>query len=121
MSNILVAEDSEINQKLIAHLLRRMGCEFTVVDDGAKAVEAAVNAHYDFIFMDIVMPVKTGLEAACEIAARIPSGKRPIIVALTANSDDADKQACIDAGMHEFLTKPIQMNDVKSLIEKYTS
>ncbi len=120
MPNILIAEDSEINQKLIAHLFHRMGYQFTIVDDGAKAVAAAREAKYDFIFMDILMPVKTGLQAAKEIVAQYPSGTCPIIVALTANSEEADRQDCIEAGMQEFLTKPIQMSDVKCLIDKYS-
>lgn len=120
MPKILVAEDSEINQKLITHLLRRLGYDCVIAENGQKALDELARQKYDFVFMDVVMPVKNGLEATREILATYPPGERPVIIALTANSDEADREACIAAGMQDFLTKPMQLEDVRRLVDRFT-
>jgi CheY-like chemotaxis protein len=119
VAKVLVAEDSEINQKLIAHLLRRLGVEYFIVDNGEKAVHEALRDRYAIVFMDVVMPVKNGLDASREILAALPAAVRPAIVALTANVEEADQEACINAGMQDFLKKPMQLDDVKRIIDKF--
>ena len=120
MPRILVAEDSEINQKLIAHLLRRLGYECFVVDNGEKALEELARQKYDFVFMDVIMPVKNGLDATREIHAIYSPKDRPVIIALTANTEIADREACIEAGMQGFLAKPMQLDDVRKIVEQFT-
>ncbi len=114
-----MAEDSEINQKLIAHLLRRLGYDCLVVDNGEKAIQELARQKYDFIFMDVMMPVMNGLQATREIMSLYSEADRPIIIALTANTEDADRDACVKAGMKGFLAKPMQLDDVRRVVEQF--
>jgi signal transduction histidine kinase/ActR/RegA family two-component response regulator len=106
-ARVLLAEDGPDNQKLIVHLLRRAGADVVVVDDGASAVreaQAAAARPFDVILMDIQMPVMDGLEATRTLRG---GGYRRPIVALTAAALPSDRQACLDAGCDDLLTKPI--------------
>jgi CheY-like chemotaxis protein len=119
LPKVLVAEDSEINQKLIAHLLRRLGADFLVVDDGLKAVTEVLQTKYDFVFMDVIMPIKNGLDATREIIAALSPAQRPVIIALTANTEESDQAACRAAGMRGFLRKPMQLEDIKRIFDYF--
>lgn len=102
---ILVAEDSAINQRLIAAVLRKMGYRPDLVSDGAQAVEAAQSRHDDVNLMDLQMPVMGGLEATREILAdsRASSfGQGPQVIALTADAQDDELERCLAAGLVEF-------------------
>ncbi len=113
--HILVAEDSAINQRLIAAVLRKMGYRPDLVADGAQALDAARERHYDVILMDLQMPVMGGLEASREILEESklkPSGESPQIIALTANAQAEERERCLAAGMVEFLTKPMRNSEL---------
>ncbi len=112
---ILVAEDNPVNQKLIMSILKKLGHNATLAENGALAVEAEKQAHYDLILMDLQMPVMDGLDATRNIIINAKGKERPIILALTANAMPGDKERCLDAGMDDYLTKPIQ---IKALVEK---
>ena len=101
---ILLAEDNETNQKLISALLRKMGAKVTTANDGKRAMELALRRQFDLIYMDMQMPVMSGVDAAK--ALRAHHYKAPI-VALTANATREDRQACLDAGCNDYLTKPV--------------
>ncbi|MBI2417080.1 MAG: response regulator [Ignavibacteriales bacterium] len=116
---ILVAEDSEINQKLIAHLLRRFDVEFEIVGDGLKALQRLEEEPFDFIFMDLFMPNMGGLEATKEIMRQYSPSQRPVIIALTGNAEESDRTECLQAGMKDFLTKPISPDDVSRIIKQW--
>ncbi|MEO8615592.1 MAG: response regulator, partial [Luteolibacter sp.] len=105
---VLVAEDNPNNQKVIRLLLRRLGIEPTIVDNGAQAVEAARANVYDIMLLDIQMPVMDGLEATRGIRA-LNLTNRPVIVALTANAFQEDRDAASAAGMDSYLSKPITL------------
>ncbi|GAB3660172.1 CHASE domain-containing hybrid sensor histidine kinase/response regulator [Ramlibacter alkalitolerans] len=116
---ILVVEDSDINRKLALGMLRKFGYAPDVAQDGAEAVEMVRHQRYDLVFMDLQMPVMDGLEATRQIAAMLPPQRRPRIVAMTANALPADRQRCIDAGMDDYIAKPILPVSVQQLIERW--
>ncbi len=112
---VLVAEDNRTNRLLIERYLRDAPCRLRFAEDGAKAVESVRRAPPDLIFMDMSMPHMNGLEATRAIRAT-SLDRQPVIVALTANAFDDDRAACIDAGMDDFLTKPIRKADLVARI-----
>ncbi|MCM2253814.1 MAG: response regulator, partial [Ramlibacter sp.] len=116
---ILVVEDSAINRKLAVGMLRKFGYAADVARDGGEAVELASAQDYDLVFMDLQMPVMDGLEAARRIAATLPPHRRPRLVAMTANALPADRQRCLDAGMDDYIAKPILPAAVHALIERW--
>ncbi len=114
--SILVAEDSAINQRLILAVLKKMGYGADVVADGAQALESARRRGYDVILMDLQMPVMGGRDAAEAILADAQTGY-PQIIALTANAQDEERERCLEAGMVEFLTKPLRNSDLAKALE----
>ena len=104
---ILLAEDNAVNQKLALRLLERMGYRADVANNGAEAIASLEDAVYDVVLMDIQMPELDGLEATRRIRRRWPDGTGPRIVAMTANAMDGDREACLDAGMDDYISKPI--------------
>jgi signal transduction histidine kinase/ActR/RegA family two-component response regulator len=116
---VLVAEDHPINQKLITTLLERMGWTVHLVADGKQAVEAAASADYALVLMDMQMPEMDGLTATRHI--RQLSGPRAAvpIVALTANAMQSDREACLQAGMNDFLAKPFKTDELASCLTRW--
>jgi PAS domain S-box-containing protein len=116
---ILVAEDNPVNQALALAILRKMGYRADVAADGQEAIEALARKRYDLIFMDVQMPVMDGLRATRTIRERYTGDDRPHIVALTANVMAGDREACLASGMDDFLSKPIRLDEVRGIVEKY--
>ncbi|MDH5180445.1 MAG: ATP-binding protein [Gammaproteobacteria bacterium] len=114
--NILVAEDSDINAKVITTYLTKAGHQATRVLDGQEAVHALQNNRYDLVLMDMRMPNMNGLEATRAWRDLEHNGHVPI-VALTANATIEDRQNCLEAGMDDFLSKPVSKDQLFSLIE----
>ena len=105
---ILIAEDNIVNQKVVTGILKRTNAELTLVDDGEKALNQINLNSFDLVLMDMQMPVMGGIEATKAIR-NIPGKKANIpIIALTANAMLEDKEACLNAGMSDFLAKPIK-------------
>jgi PAS domain S-box-containing protein len=117
--SILVAEDSDINRKLAVSMLRKFGYSCEVAHDGAEAVEKVKAQRFDLVFMDLQMPVMDGLEATRQIVSTLAPHRRPRIVAMTANALPADRQRCLDAGMDDYIAKPILPVSVQALIERW--
>jgi signal transduction histidine kinase/CheY-like chemotaxis protein len=117
--NVLLAEDNEINAVLARTVLERGGHSVHAVTDGAAAAEAFEAGDFDIVLMDMHMPIMGGLESASRIRATGKGRKVPII-ALTANALQEDRDACFDAGMNDFLTKPFEPKDLLSRIASYT-
>ncbi|MEZ4864160.1 MAG: response regulator [Caldilineaceae bacterium] len=117
--NILLVEDNSINQKVALRILERLGYRADLADSGVKAVEAVRRQHYDVILMDIHMPEMDGLEATRHILKERLRGRAPYIVALTAASMPEDEDKCVEAGMNDFLTKPVRAADLLSVLERY--
>jgi CheY-like chemotaxis protein len=106
-----------VNQKLALRLLDRMGLAADVVGDGRAAIAAVERGAYDVILMDVQMPEVDGLEATRQIRARWP--ERPIrIVGLTANAMAGDREACLAAGMDDYVSKPIRPEELAAAIAK---
>jgi signal transduction histidine kinase/CheY-like chemotaxis protein/putative methionine-R-sulfoxide reductase with GAF domain/tetratricopeptide (TPR) repeat protein len=106
---ILLAEDNVVNQKLALRLLQQMGYRADLASNGVKAIECIERQRYDVILMDVQMPEMDGLEASREIVRRWPDGARPRIVAMTANAMQGDREACLAAGMDDYVVKPIRV------------
>ncbi len=115
---VLVAEDDWGNQKVIEVMLRRCGLEVEIVDNGTDALARATQGEWVLVLMDMQMPGMDGLEATRGIRARIGSRRLPI-VALTANARAEHRDACIAAGMDDFLTKPIRQEELRVCLRKW--
>jgi PAS domain S-box-containing protein len=106
---ILVAEDNQVNQLLVSALLRRLGCQVDLVSNGLEAISSAQRIPYDLILMDVQMPEMDGI-AAAQAIRRLPGDVRRIpIIALTANAMAGQREEYIEAGMDEYVSKPIDM------------
>jgi CheY-like chemotaxis protein len=119
-SHVLVAEDNEINQQIIDHLLQRLGITITFAASGREAVDAvfAAGAHYDAVLMDVQMPVMDGLEATRLIRQRFDATQLPII-AMTAHAMEQERQMCLAAGMNDHLTKPVDPKNIARTLTQW--
>ena len=111
---ILVAEDNAVNQKLALRILQQMGYRADLASNGIEAIESVERQTYDVVLMDVQMPEMDGLEASRRITATWPPDARPRIVAMTANAMAGDREMCLAAGMDDYVTKPIR---VEQLVE----
>jgi len=118
--SVLLAEDDVVNQMVAAEMLKVLGCEVDVVDDGDAACRAIAGQHYDIVFMDCHMPVMDGYEATRRIRNAEPPGVRIVIVALTADSVASDLRRCIESGMDEVITKPVSSSQLSSAVTRWT-
>ena len=115
---ILLAEDNTVNQKLALRMLQQIGYLADVAGNGIEAIESVERQTYDVILMDVQMPEMDGLGATREIVGSWPEKERPRIIAMTANAMDEDREACFEAGMDDYVPKPIRMNElVRALSE----
>ena len=117
--SILIAEDNPINQKLLTHILQKNGYHPDVASNGLEVLQSVRRQKYDLIFMDVQMPEMDGYEATRQIIKRYPKEECPIIVAVTANALKGDKELCEEAGMHDYIMKPIRVEELKRVIEKF--
>ena len=107
---ILLAEDNLVNQKLATRLLEQMGYRVDLASNGKEALESVARQTYDVVLMDVPMPEMDGLEASRRLNADYPAGTRPKIIAMTANAMQGDREMCIDAGMDDYIAKPIRVD-----------
>ena len=118
---ILLAEDNVVNQKLALRLLQQMGYRADLASNGIEAIECVARQTYDVVLMDVQMPEMDGLDAAREINRRWPDGARPRIVAMTANAMQGDREDCLAAGMDDYLTKPIRVDQLVGALNAATN
>jgi CheY-like chemotaxis protein len=117
--NILLAEDNAVNQRLAVRLLEKRGHIVVVADTGKMALECLDRQSFDLVLMDVQMPEMDGLQATLEIRkSEKISGKHIPIIAMTAHAMVGDKARCLEAGMDDYLSKPIQSNDLFATIER---
>jgi two-component system, sensor histidine kinase and response regulator len=117
--SVLVAEDNEINRRVIIGMLERIGCDVTFAVDGREALQFVKRNDYALVFMDCQMPEMDGFEATRAIRALGGNYVDLPILALTANVLAADRDACMDAGMDDFLPKPIKLDLLRSAVKRW--
>ncbi|MCF0057098.1 hybrid sensor histidine kinase/response regulator [Dyadobacter sp. CY356] len=117
--NILVAEDNRINQIVILNILNKLGYKPDLAADGFEALKMTTLKKYDVILMDIQMPLMDGLEATQLIKKRYPA--QPFIIAMTANALPEDKEMCLRAGMDDYISKPVNLDDLMQMLEKWAA
>jgi CheY-like chemotaxis protein len=124
---VLLCDDNSINQKVATRILQQIGYKPDVVANGREALDALDRKKYDLIFMDVMMPEMDGLEATREIRKRQKDGlsenykSRILIIAMTAQAMQGDREKCIASGMDDYLAKPIRPADVSGMITKWVS
>jgi CheY-like chemotaxis protein len=114
---ILLAEDNAVNQKLALRILERLGYRADIASNGLEAVESIERQTYDVILMDVQMPEMDGLEATRQIIAMWPQ-KHPRIIGLTANALEGDREQCLAAGMDDYISKPIRVEELVDALER---
>jgi CheY-like chemotaxis protein len=115
---ILVAEDNRVNQMLALRFLEKMGYRADIVENGLEAVATLDRERYDVVLMDVQMPELDGLEATRQIRRSHPTGRGPRIVAMTANAMQGDRELCLEAGMDDYVSKPIRIEELEGALER---
>jgi signal transduction histidine kinase/ligand-binding sensor domain-containing protein/CheY-like chemotaxis protein len=115
---VLLAEDNPINRRVALLMLSRLGHQADVAEDGHQVLEAVRRQRYDLILMDVQMPEIDGIEATRRIRAELPPELQPRIVAVTANALEENREACLAAGMDEFLTKPVLLDVLREVLAR---
>jgi CheY-like chemotaxis protein len=116
---ILVADDSGTVRTSLRLLLAQLGHEVETVADGAQAVAAVLDRRFDIVLMDVQMPVMGGLEASSRIRREIEAASRPRIIAISAEESPRDRARCLEAGMDDFLAKPILAGALTKALERW--
>jgi PAS domain S-box-containing protein len=115
---ILLAEDNAMNQKVALRLLQRLGHDADVAWNGLEALEALERQPYDVVLMDVQMPELDGLDASRRICERWPAENRPRLIAMTANAMPEDREACLAAGMDDYVAKPIRADELAAALKR---
>ncbi len=118
-TRVLVAEDNEVNQLVCRRFLQKLGCSADFVSDGVSAIERVREGSYDVVLMDVQMPGTDGLEAARHIRGMASPHAAVPIVALTASETAEDREACLAAGMNDYLSKPLDLDALRRAIERW--
>lgn len=116
---ILLAEDNVVNQKVAVHLLERIGYRADVVANGIEVLDALKRVPYDVVLMDVQMPNMDGIEATQKICEIYSEEKRPWIIAMTANAMQGDREKCLNAGMDDYVTKPIHREKLAQALSRF--
>ena len=116
---VLLAEDNVVNQKVAVRILKRLGIDAAVVANGLEALQALRRDCFDIVFMDVQMPEMDGLEATRCIQLDEGVTHKPYIIAMTAAATQLDRDMCLDAGMNDFVAKPVRIEDISQAIERY--
>jgi len=116
---LLLAEDSATNRKVIETSLSKLGLKVDAAENGSEAVKLAIENHYDLILMDLAMPEMDGLEATRKIRSIDGENKNTIIIAISANAFEEDRERCYAAGMDDFISKPINIVSFRKKIQSW--
>jgi PAS domain S-box-containing protein len=116
--DVLLAEDNAVNQKVALRFLERLGYRADAVSNGLEAVTTLEARHYHLVLMDLQMPEMDGLEASRQIRRRLSPERQPKIVALTANAMQGDRERCLEAGMDDYISKPVKLHEIEAAIRR---
>jgi CheY-like chemotaxis protein len=116
---VLVAEDNRTNQKVARLMLDRLECASDIADNGRVVLERLEINDYDVILMDMQMPDVDGLEATRRIRAELAPERQPYIIAMTANTMSGDRERCLEAGMDDYIGKPVQREELRQALERF--
>jgi two-component system sensor histidine kinase/response regulator len=116
---VLLVEDNAVNQLVASRMLQRLGFTVEFATDGQKAVDMVAANHYDLVFMDCQMPVMDGYQATEQIRRTEPPDRHVVIVAMTANAMQTDRQRCFDSGMDDYLSKPINKSEIVAVLRRH--
>lgn len=121
MHRILLAEDNRINQVVAAGVLKKLGYEVEIVDDGGAALVAFITHPFDGVLMDVMMPGVDGYKATAKIREHERShGRPPVpIIGLSARAMTGDREIAIDAGMNDYLTKPLRTDELAATLDRW--
>ncbi len=117
--SILVAEDNIVNQKLALRLLQKLGYQADIAQNGNDVLEMMTKKKYNLIFMDLHMPELDGLEATKQIVNSTVHNLRPKIIAMTADAMTGDREKCINAGMDDYISKPVRLEELRSMLQTF--
>ncbi len=121
-ARVLVVEDNAVNQKVAGRMLKQVGCRVDVAGHGREALEMVEQVPYDIVFMDVQMPVMDGLEATVEIRRKeVCTGMRLPVIALTAHALQSDRERCLEAGMDDYITKPLRRRELLRVLRALDS
>lgn len=115
---ILLAEDNRVNQKLALSMLRKLGYQVDLAINGVEVLQALHRRSYDVVLMDVEMPEMDGLTATRRICQEWCASQRPRIIALTSFALKGDREKCLEAGMDDYVTKPIAFPELLNALEK---
>ncbi len=115
---ILLAEDNDVNRKVMLQMLRKLGYRADMAANGIEVLKALERKQYDLVFMDIQMPEMDGLEATKQIRKLRSGSEQPSIIALTAHAMEGDRKRCLEAGMDGYISKPVKMVELKAALER---
>jgi len=116
---ILLADDNRVNQRVGSSFLEKLGYRVVVVSNGLEVLQALERQPYDIVFLDVQMPEMDGYEAARQLRRRWADDNRPRLIAMTGNAMQGDREACLEAGMDDYIPKPVWVEDLRAALERW--
>lgn len=116
---LLMADDNRVNQKVGSSFLEKLGYWAEMVGNGLEVLQALERQPYDIIFLDVQMPEMDGYEAARQLRRRWPNAERPRIIAMTGNAMLGDGERCLEAGMDDYIAKPVRIEELRAALERW--